>query len=344
MSRTLLFVASVAFMLTAACQQSPANSDAPSAPTAAYFDNSGHPDAWSGGVRMVEISTPKGKFHVWVKRVGNNPNLKLLLLHGGPGATHDYLEAFDSFLPAEGVEYYHYDQLGSGRSDRPTDDSLWTIDRFVSEVDQVRAAIGADKSNFCVLGQSWGGILAMEYALAHQDQLKCLVISNMMASIPAYNDYANKVLKPQMDPAKLALIEQLEKSGKTDDPRYMGTLMSEYYEKHILRRPAAEWPEPVLYSFGQINRQIYVLMQGPSEMGASGRLEHWDRFADLKRITVPTLVISGKYDTMDPAYMARMAKQLPNGSLLATNGGHFAMYDDQQAYFDGLNTFLRKYR
>ena len=344
MSRTLLFAASVAFMLAAACQRSPANSDAQGAPSASYYDIKGHPDAWSGGVRMVEISTPKGKFHVWVKRVGNNPRLKLLLLHGGPGATHDYLEAFDSFLPAEGVEYYHYDQLGSGRSDHPADNDLWTIDRFVSEVDQVRAAIGADKSNFCLLGQSWGGILAMEYALAHQNQLKCLVISNMMASIPAYNDYADRVLKPQMDPAKLALIEQLEKSGKTDDPRYMGALMPEFYEKHILRRPAAEWPEPVLYSFGQINRQIYVLMQGPSEMGASGRLEHWDRFADLKRITVPTLVISGKYDTMDPAYMARMAKQLPNGTLLATNGGHFAMYDDQQAYFDGLKGFLRKYR
>jgi proline iminopeptidase len=343
-SRTFLFAASVAFMLTAACQQLPANSDQPANPTAAYFNNSGHPDAWAGGVRMVEISTPNGKFHVWVKRVGNNPRLKLLLLHGGPGATHDYMEAVDSFLPAEGIEYYHYDQLGSGRSDHPTDDNLWTIDRFVSEVDQVRAAIGADKSNFCLLGQSWGGILAMEYALAHQDQLKCLVISNMMASIPAYNAYADKVLKPQMDPTKLALIEELEKSGKTDDPRYMGALMPEFYEKHFLRRPAAEWPEPVLYSFGQLNKHVYVLMQGPSEMGASGRLEHWDRFADLKHITVPTLVISGKYDTMDPAYMARMAKQLPNGTLLATNGSHLAMYDDQQAYFDGLKAFLGKYR
>ena len=92
------------------------------------------------------------------------------------------------------------------------------------------------------------------------------------------------------------------------------------------------------------NEHIYVLMQGPSEMGASGRLEKWDRFADLKRIAVPTLVISGKHDTMDPAYMARMVKELPKGELLATNGGHLAMYDDQQTYFAGLTKFLRKFK
>ncbi|HEX6604854.1 MAG TPA: proline iminopeptidase-family hydrolase [Sphingomicrobium sp.] len=293
---------------------------------------------------MVEIATPKGKFHVWVKRVGNNPRLKLLLLHGGPGATHEYLEAFDSFLPKEGVEYYYYDQLGSGNSDAPNDDDLWTIPRFVSEVDQVRQAIGGTRDNFCLYGQSWGGLLAIEYALAHQDQLKCLVISNMMASIPAYNDYANRVLKPQMDPASLKLVEQLEAQGKTDDPRYMGVLVPQFYEKHILRRPAAEWPDGVNRGFAHINRHLYTLMQGPSELGASGRTANWDRFADLKRINVPTLVMSGKYDTMDPAYMARMAKQLPHGELAATNGSHMALYDDQQAYFAKLTAFLRKFR
>ena len=342
MSRTLAIVASVALaLLPSACSRPEPKADTP---PATYFDNSGHADAWSGGSRMVEIATPKGKFHVWVKRVGNNPRLKLLLLHGGPGATHEYLEAFDSFLPKEGVEYYYYDQLGSGNSDTPNDDDLWTIARFVSEVDQVRQAIGGTKDNFCLYGQSWGGLLVIEYALAHQDQLKCLVISNMMASVPAYNDYANRVLKPQMDPASLKLVEQLEAQGKTDDPRYMGVLVPQFYEKHILRRPAAEWPDGVNRAFAHINRHLYTLMQGPSELGASGRTANWDRFADLKRINVPTLVMSGKYDTMDPAYMARMAKQLPHGELAATNGSHMALYDDQQAYFAKLTAFLRKFR
>jgi len=187
-------------------------------------------------------------------------------------------------------------------------------------------------------------MLAMEYALAHQDQLKCLIISNMMASIPAYNDYAKKVLEPQMDQAALKRILEMEKTGKTEQPDYMGLLMPNWYSQHILRRPADQWPDPVNRGFGHMNRHIYVLMQGPSEMGASGTLEKWDRFADLKRITVPTLVISGKYDTMDPAYMAKMAKQLPHGELAATNGGHMAMYDDQPTYFAKLTAFLRKFK
>jgi proline iminopeptidase len=264
------------------------------------------------------------------------------LLHGGPGATHEYLEAFDGFLPKEGVEYYYYDQLGSGNSDQPKDDDLWTLPRFVSEVDQVRAAVGGTKDNFCLYGHSWGGILAIEYALAHQDQLKCLIISDMMASIPAYNDYANRVLKPKIDPAALKLIERLEAEGKTDDPRYLGTLMPQFYEKHFLRRPAAQWPDPVNRAFAHLNNHIYVLMQGPSELGASGRLVNWDRFADLKRITVPTLIISGKFDTMDPAHMARMAKQLPRGEFALTNGSHMSLYDDQATYFAKLTAFLRK--
>ncbi len=314
---------------------------ATAAPPASYFDVKGRPDAWSGGVRMIEIDTPKGKQRVWTKRVGANPKMKLLLLHGGPGATHEYFEAFDSYLPAEGVEYIYYDQLGSGNSDHPTDTSLWTTARFVDEVEQVRKALGLTKADFCLLGHSWGGILAIEYALAHPEAVKCLVISNMMASIPAYNTYAKQVLMPEMDAKALAEVQALEAAGRTADPRYMGVLMPMHYEKHILRRPAAEWPEPVTRSFAHMNTELYTLMQGPSELGASGRLLTWDRFDDLAKIAAPTLVISGRYDTMDPKHMAAMAKRLPKGRLLATEGGHMAMYDDQARYFAGLTAFLK---
>jgi proline iminopeptidase len=110
----------------------------------------------------------------------------------------------------------------------------------------------------------------------------------------------------------------------------------------VLRMPEAQWPEPVTRSFSHINQQIYTLMQGPSELGASGRLLNWDRSKDLHRITVPTLVIGAQYDTMDPKYMAGMAKKLPHGRfLLCLKGSHMAMYDDQQAYFEGLTNFLR---
>jgi proline iminopeptidase len=307
-----------------------------------YLDSTGKADAWSGGVRMVPIRTPKGDFSVWTKRVGNNPKRAILLLHGGPGATHDYFEAFDSFLPREGLEYIYYDQLGSGRSDKPTDTDLWTIDRFVDEVEQVRVALGLTKDNFCVLGHSWGGILAIEYALKYPANLKCMVVSNMMASIPAYNAYAQKTLMPAMDQTLLAEVKAIEARGDTANPRYMQILGPMHYERHFLRRPAAEWPEPVNRAFGQLNTQLYTLMQGPSELGASGRLVNWDRFEDLARIKTPTLVIGARYDTMDPAHMAAMAKKLPNGQFaLMPEGSHMAMYDDQQRYFAALTAFLK---
>jgi proline iminopeptidase len=333
-------------LVAAACAQ-----DRTAAPAAAsdshqsspYLDYSGRDDVLSGGVKMIPITTAKGTFRVWTKRVGNNPRVKVLLLHGGPAATHEYFEAFDSYFPGAGIEYYYYDQLGSAYSDQPKDTSLWTIDRYVDEVEQVRQALHLDKDNFCLLGQSWGGVLAIEYALKYQQHLKCLVISNMMDSIPAYNAYAKNVLMPAMDQAKLAEVKKLEAEHRTDDPRYMAILGPMHYEQHVLRMPEAQWPEPVTRSFGHINTQIYALMQGPSELGASGRLLHWDRSKDLHRITVPTLVIGARYDTMDPNYMAGMARKLPHGQfLLCPKGSHLALYDDQQTYFTGLIGFLQK--
>ena len=301
-------------------------------------------DVLSGGVRMVPVETPSGTHRVWTKRVGDNPRVRLLLLHGGPGATHEYFEGFDSYLPAAGVEYYYYDQLGSAYSDQPDDPSLWTIERFVDEVEQVRVALGLGPDDFFLLGQSWGGVLALEYALAHQDQLKGLVISNMMSSIPAYNRYAETVLMPPMDQDALAEIKALEASGRTDDPRYEELLMEQHYRHHVLRLPPEQWPEPVVRSFGHINPAIYVPMQGPSELGASGVLADWDRTADLPRIDVPTLVIGGAHDTMDPANLREMADLLPRGRYLhCPEGSHLSMYDDQETYMAGLIGFLQQH-
>jgi len=308
-----------------------------------YLDYSGRDDVLGGGARRIPVRTPKGTYQVWVKRIGNNPRLRVLLLHGGPGSTHEYLEACDSFLPAAGVEYYYYDQLGSGFCDQPDEPSLWELDRFVDEVEQVRQALGLDRDNFVLYGQSWGCMLGLEYALAHQQHLRGLVISNMMASVPAYNAYAEQVLMPEMDQAALAEIKALEAAGKTADPRYMELLTEQHYVHHVLRMPPAEWPDPVQRGFAHINPAIYVSMQGPSELGISSdaKLVNWDRTGDLPSIEVPTLVIGARHDTMDPAHMEMMAASLPKGRYLyCPDGSHLAMYDDQQAYFAGLTGFL----
>jgi proline iminopeptidase len=308
-----------------------------------YLDYSGRDDVLSGGARMVPVNTPAGAFRVWVKRVGNHPDLRVLLLHGGPGATHEYFEACDSYLPAAGIEYYYYDQLGSGFSDQPEEPSLWDLDRFVDEVEQVRQALGLDRDNFVLLGHSWGGILAIEYALHHQQHLRGLVISSMMSSVPAYNAYAEQVLMPDMDQAALAEIKAFEASGETGDPKYLELLNEQHYVHHVLRMPVADWPDPVQRAFAHINPAIYVSMQGPSELGisADASLAHWERFDELAAIDVPTLVIGARHDTMDPAHMEAMAGRLPRGQYLyCPDGSHMAMYDDQQVYFTGLIDFL----
>jgi proline iminopeptidase len=313
-------------------------------PPAAYFDTSSWPrrDVVSGGARMVPVSTPAGKFRVWTKRVGTNPDLKVLLLHGGPGATSELYECFDTWFPRAGIEYYHYDQLGSFRSDQPGDASLWDLPRFVDEVEQVRQDLGLDRSNFVLLGQSWGGLLALEYAVTFAGHLKGLVISNMMSSAPRYNAYARDVLMPAMDQAALAEIKRYEAAGQTGDPRYEQLLMAHHYRWHVCRMPLDEWPEPVTRSLGHINPAIYVPMQGPSELGLSGTLEDWDRSADLPGIDVPALTIGATYDTMDPAHLRWMAEQLPQGRYLhCPDGSHLSQFDDPEHYFPGLIDFLR---
>jgi proline iminopeptidase len=306
-----------------------------------YFDNATRPDRLSGGVRRIPITTPHGTFKVWTKRVGNNPRIKLLLLHGGPGCTHEYFEACDSYLPAAGIEYYYYDQLGSYYSDQPQHPDLWELARFVDELEQVRIALGLDVGNFFLLGHSWGGILALEYALNYQRHLKGLIISNMMASIPAYNEYAKSVLMPSMDPTVLAEIKTLEEAKDYKNPRYMELLMQHHYIYHVLRMPLDAWPDPVERTFKHLNADVYIPMQGPSELGASGKLAQWDRTARLGEIRVPALTIGARHDTMDPAHMQAMARAMPHGRYLdCPDGSHMAMYDDQQRYFGGLIGFL----
>jgi len=307
---------------------------------AEYFDY-GDSAVQTAGIKMIPINTAAGTFKVWTKRFGNNPRIKILLLHGGPAATHEYMECFESFFPKEGFEFYEYDQLGSYYSDQPKDSSLWTIERFVDEVEQVRKATGGDATNFYVLGNSWGGILGMEYALKHQDDMKGLIVANMVASAPEYGKYAAEVLAPQMDPKVLAEVRAIEAKGDFANPRYMELLLPNFYSKHLCR--LAEWPDPLNRSLlKHLNGEIYTLMQGPSEFGIGGTLANWDIKARLKEIKIPTLMIGAKHDTMDPKAMEEQSKMVQKGRYLyCPNGSHLAMWDDQQVFMKGVIEFIK---
>jgi proline iminopeptidase len=309
-----------------------------------YLDFSKRDDQWTGGIKMIPITTPVGNFKVWTKTVGSNPTIKVLLLHGGPGLTHECFESLDGYFPQQSIEYIYYDQLGSYYSDQPKDNKLWTNERFVEEVEQVRKALKLDNTNFYLLGQSWGGILAMEYALKYQKNLKGLIISNMMASAPEYNKYAQDVLGPKMDPAILKQIQDIEKKEDFSNPKYSELLFKYYYTEHILRKPIDDWPESINRAFKHLNPNVYVFMQGQSEFGITGKatLKDWDVKSRLKTLTVPTLAIGSKYDTMDPDHMKWISEEVQNGRFLfCPEGSHLSQYDDQKHYFPGVIQFLQ---
>jgi len=291
------------------------------------------------GVRMIPIETEAGTFNVWTKKVGEHPTVKVLLLHGGPAMTTEYMESFGDYLPKEGYEMYYYHQLGSYLSDQPDNDDLWELDRFVEEVEQVRQALGLTKDNFYIIGNSWGGMLGMQYALKYQDNMKGLVVCNMVGSFPAYAAY-NAKLRSQLRPTLLDSLEFYEKNDDLENPVYMDLVINEYYRKHICRMDP--FPDGFNRAMEHVNGHIYVLMQGPSEFVPGGRLKTWDIMDELKTLTLPTLMVGAKYDTMDPAMMEEMSTLVQNGRYLdCPDGSHLAMWDDQEHFFPGVIKFLK---
>ncbi len=286
------------------------------------------------GIRMIPVMG--GKYKVWTKRIGSGP-LKVLLLHGGPGFTHQYLEAMESFLPEAGIEMYYYDQLGCGNSDRPEDLSLWEIPRFVEEVEEVRRGLGLE--NFVLYGQSWGGMLSIEYALKYQHHLRALVISNMTAGIQSYLKRIGEVAK-KLDPVTLATLRVFEATEDYDAPEYQRIMMEELYPMAICR--SKPWPEPVTRAFRDANLAIYNHMQGKSEFVVTGTFKDWERWDDLHKIEVKTLTLGAENDTMDPEDIRKMATLMPNATAaICPEGSHLAMWDDQAIYFEHLLGFLR---
>jgi proline iminopeptidase len=286
------------------------------------------------GIRMIPVVG--GKYRVWTKRVGAG-GTKVLALHGGPGMTHEYLESLEDFLPGAGYELYYYDQLGCGNSDRPNDDSLWTVARYRTEVEEVRAGLGL--TDFVLYGHSWGGMLVQEYAVTYPGHLKAAVISNMTASMKSYVSYLGTLRKAL--PARLqAVMDKYEAEKKYDAPEYQAVLMNQIYRRYLCRLDP--WPEPLEMSFAHMNERIYNLMQGPSEFVITGNYKHWDRWPDLHKISVPTLLIAARHGTMSVDDIRRMGRLIPNSRVaVCENGSHCSHFDDQEAYFAHLLGFLK---
>jgi proline iminopeptidase len=227
--------------------------------------------------------------------------------------------------------------LDSTNSEKPNDPALWTIERYTDEVEAVRRGLSLDQ--FYLLGHSWGGLLAIEYALKYQQRLRGLVISNMAASADSFLKHVSQI-RSRFSPETRAELEFYEKADKTDDPAYQKLLFDKLYKVFICRLDP--WPDPVLRSLGGWNQRVYHVLQGRSEFAVTGRMKGWDRWADLPKIRVRALTMGARYDEMDPEDMRRMATLLPHGEAwISETGSHFAMYDDQQNYFRALLSFLK---
>ncbi|NNC85961.1 MAG: proline iminopeptidase-family hydrolase, partial [Bacteroidia bacterium] len=214
-----------------------------------------------------------------------------------------------------------------------------TLERFVEEVEQVRQELGLNKDNFYLLGQSWGGILAMEYALKYQEHIKGLIISNMTADFHKYAAY-NANLRAQLRPSLIDSLEFYENNDDYLNPIYQDLVFNEYYTKHICRLDP--WPEPINRSFAHINQEVYSYMQGPSEFVPGGILKDWSVWDELKLIEVPTLTIGAKYDSMNPKELEEMSELVQNGRYLyCPNGSHLSQWDDQKVHMSGVIQFIK---
>jgi proline iminopeptidase len=288
----------------------------------------------TGGVKLIPIMG--GRYKVWTKKVGKGA-LKVLLLHGGPGGTHEYFECFEDFLPQEGIEFYYYDQLGSHYSDQPDDDSLWTVERFREEVEEVRQGLGLD--HFVLLGHSWGSMLGIEYALKYQQHLQGLVVSNMNGSIPDCMAYMAR-LREALPARVRAVLEQHEAKQDYQNPEYLQAVMGEVYTRHLCR--LSPWPDAVQRVFRHFGDRPYRALQGPNEFVITGRFKDWDRWKEIPDIRVPLLAIGAGHDEVDPQEVERVAKLAPKGRFhFCPEGSHMAMWDDQASYFRGLTAFLK---
>lgn len=278
-------------------------------------------------------------YHVWYRIVGDGEasgKLPLLCLHGGPGATHDYLEPLEA-MSTTGRRVIFYDQLGAGNSDHPDNPSLWTVELFVQELGVVRSALGLQRVH--LLGQSWGGMLGMEYALTQPAGLASLIVADSPASIPQWVAEANR-LRADLPPDVQQALLKHEAAGTTDSAEYQQAMLV-FYRRHLCR--VDPWPDCVNRTFEKMAQypQVYNTMNGPSEFHVIGTLKHWDVTHRLGEIHVPTLVIGGRYDEATPAITETVHRGIPGSQwVIFENSAHMPHVEESGRYMQVLGEFL----
>jgi proline-specific peptidase len=272
---------------------------------------------------------------VWWRREGAGDALPILLLHGGPGAASYYLEPFAERLALHRPVII-FDQLGCGRSDQPDDPSLWTLDRACQELDDVRAALGLEHCH--LLGQSWGGWLAIEYLCRGTTGIEQVVLASTSASMRQFGEESLRLIHA-LPPAICDTILKLSEARQYDDPAFVAASM-EFYNRHVCRLDP--WPEAMVLTADELDgNQVYLTMNGPNEFTLVGTLRDWDRSADLSRITQSTLITCGRYDEITPACSETILHGIPNGRMVVfEESAHCAHLEERELYTATVEEFL----
>ncbi len=278
-------------------------------------------------------------YRTWYQVVGDlhsdSRMLPLLVLHGGPGFPHDYLTDLAG-LADEGRAVIFYDQLGCGKSDQPDDSSLWVMGTFVDELRAVREGIGLDRVH--ILGHSWGGWLALEYALSRPHGVASLVLASTCASLPAFAAETRR-LKASLPADVQETIDRHEAAGTTHDDEYVGAAMA-YYTQWVCRR--VPFPEHVMRSIANPREVIYETMQGP-EWNVTGNLKNWDVTARLRELDLPVLITSGRHDEMTPAVVKPLSEGIAGAeSVVFEDSAHLAMAEEPERYRRIVDSFLSR--
>lgn len=280
------------------------------------------------------IAVPGGT--VWFKRVGAGAGLPLLVVHGGPGLPHSYLRSLERL--ADEREVIYWDQLGCGKSERPSNRELWTMQRSVAEMDAVVAGLGLNR--FHIFGNSWGGMMVQQYALDVPSRAVSLTISNSIASIPQFSEMVAR-LKSELDPATQSAIERHEAAGTTYTAEYQDAIRT-WNETYLCRvRP---WPPELLEAFATMGTDIFETMFGPSDFHIVGTIKEWDVFDRLREITLPTLILAGRFDECVPEHMWDMHQRIVGSRFVFFEKSAHMPFIEAPAKFDSvMRDFLRQH-
>ncbi|RYH07597.1 proline iminopeptidase-family hydrolase [Tropicimonas sp. IMCC6043] len=276
-------------------------------------------------------------YKLWYRIAGQGSGAPLLLLHGGPGAGHDYLEPLEALSADRPVVFF--DQLGCGRSDQPDDPTLWTVERFCDEVDEVRDALGLAECH--ILGQSWGGWLAIEWLLRRPKGVKSAVLASTSSSTRQFVTEAQRLIG-QMSEAEREALRIHGAAGAYDHPDYLSA-METFYRLHVCRLP--DWPDCLNRTVANLDgNQVYMTMNGPNEFTVIGNLKDWDRTDRLHEIDKPVLITVGRHDEITPVCSETMHQRLPESRVVIfEDSAHCAHIEEPERYCAVVAEFLREH-